>query len=579
MITTLQKLIDACGSRAPLMRRALVLSTLSAIAQGLAYGLLFPLFTAVVNGTGSAWAWLIAITALVLLDTALRFTGNRVEWRIHMEVADETRTRLGQQLKRMPLQELARRETGDLNNVLTGNVTDVVSIAGGLFGLVITSIVAPLTAAIALIWFDWRLAVCLAALFPLAIPLYRLMRNRAARENRISAAAYADASSHLIEYTQGVAVLRATRQVGPQSQRLQSSLARLHQAQIRGTRLGTMPSLAMSAIVQIGILSITAISVHLAFDEPAAVPVALAIIVATMRFSEPLAQFANMSQMFDFMDAAVERIQNLLNVAPLPTLAGGTPPASSRIALEGVSFTYDQAEAPALTDVSFVSPPKSLTALVGSSGSGKTTVTRLLTRFADPQRGRITVGGTDIRTLSQAALMKQFSVVFQDVYLFDDSIRANIRLAKADATDDEIVAAARAANCHDFIAALPNGYDTRVGESGGALSGGERQRISIARAILKDAPIVLLDEPTSALDTESEVAVQRAIDRLVSDKTVIVIAHRLSTIAAADQILFLDEGRIVESGTHAELLAHEGRYAEMWNAQLADRHWRITAMP
>ncbi|WP_103534437.1 ABC transporter ATP-binding protein [Streptomyces sp. SM11] len=579
MITTLQSLIDACGTRAPLMKQALVMSVLSSMAQGLAYGLLIPLFFAMVSGSGDAWGWLSMIAALVLVDAGLRFSGSRIEWRIHMEVADETRTRLGEQLKRIPLQQLLRRDTGDLNNVLTGNVNDVVSVAGGLFGIVINSIVAPFAAAIVLLCFDWRLALCMAVLFPLAIPLYRLMRNRAAHENRVSAAAYADTSSQLIEYAQGVAVLRATRQVGAQSKRLQRSLTRLREAQMHSTRLGTMPSIAMSAIVQIGILGITAFSVLLAFDEPAAVPVALGIIVASIRFSEPLAQFASMSQMFDFMQAAVDRIQALSSLEPLPVLAGGGPPTSSEITFEGVTFAYDRAGEQALTDVSLVAPPRSLTALVGSSGSGKTTITRLLTRFADPQSGRVTVGGTDIRTLSQEALMARFSVVFQDVYLFDDSIRANIRLAKADATEQEIIDAAMAANCHDFISALPNGYDTKVGESGGSLSGGERQRISIARAILKDAPIVILDEPTSALDTESEVAVQRAIDRLVRDKTVVVIAHRLSTIAAADQILLLNEGRVVERGTHLDLLARNGRYAEMWNAQLADRHWRISAAP
>ncbi len=173
--------------------------------------------------------------------------------------------------------------------------------------------------------------------------------------------------------------------------------------------------------------------------------------------------------------------------------------------------------------------------------------------------------------------MRQVSVVFQDVYLFDDTIAENIRLAKPDATQEEVAAAAQEANCHDFIRALPHGYETRVGEIGGALSGGERQRISIARAILKDAPIVILDEPTSALDTESEVAVQRAIDALVRDKTVIVIAHRLSTIVAADSILVLEAGRLVEQGTHEALVQLGGRYAELWATQSRQRHWRLAA--
>ncbi|MEM9517307.1 MAG: ABC transporter ATP-binding protein [Actinomycetota bacterium] len=578
MITTFRNMIDACGTRAPLMQRALMFSFLSSVVQGLAYALLFPLFSALVDGSDDVWAYFAAIAGLILVDALLRFAGTRTEWRIYIEVSDETRSNLGEQLKRMPLQQLARRQTGDLNSVLTGNVNDVVSIAGGLFGVVINTIVAPAVTIVALLFIDWRLAIAMLVLFPLAIPFYRIMRANSARENRISATAHADTASHLIEYTQGLPVLRATRQVGPESERLQASLARLREAQTKGLKLGTMPSIVMSAVVQLGILAITALAVAFALDDVAAVPVVLAVIVVTVRFSEPLALFANMSQMFDFMEAALDRIGELMAVPPLPAGEQPVDPDGAHVVFDDVTFTYDQGDEQVLRGVSFDVPERSLTALVGTSGSGKTTVTRLLTRFADPQQGTITVGGADVRSMSQTELMSQFSVVFQDVYLFDDSIRENIRIAKADATDDEIVAAARAANCHDFIVALPNGYDTGVGEIGGALSGGERQRISIARAILKDAPIVILDEPTSALDTESEVAVQRAIDTLVQDKTVIVIAHRLSTIVAADNIIVLEAGQIVEQGDHAALLGHDSRYAEMWSAQRAERHWQIAAV-
>ncbi|NET10576.1 MAG: ATP-binding cassette domain-containing protein, partial [Symploca sp. SIO2B6] len=257
-----------------------------------------------------------------------------------------------------------------------------------------------------------------------------------------------------------------------------------------------------------------------------------------------------------------------------------TPPAQLTqfdITFDQVSFRYADQTEWALRDVSFYAPARSLTALVGASGSGKTTITRLISRFADVQAGAIRIGDVDIRQVDSAELMRSISVVFQDVYLFDDTILNNIRMAKPDATQSEVETAARAANCHDFITRLPQGYDTRIGEIGGALSGGERQRISIARAMLKNAPIVLLDEPTSALDTGSEVAVQDAINRLVIDKTVIVIAHRLSTIVAADLILVLADGGVVECGSHAELLAQQGHYAAMWAIQQQAQTWRVAA--
>ncbi|MEM9655645.1 MAG: ABC transporter ATP-binding protein, partial [Actinomycetota bacterium] len=530
MITTFRNLIEACGSKAHLMRMALIFSLLSAVAQGLAYALIFPAFTSLVDDSDDVWWYFAGIAGLIILDALFRLGESKASWRVYIEVSDETRSNLGEQLKRMPLEQLAKRQTGDLNSVLTGNVNDIVAIAGGLFGIVINTIVAPSVAIIATFFIDWRLAVAMLILFPLAIPTYRVLRARAALDNKISMEAHADTASHLVEYTQGLAVLRATRQVGPESERLQASLAHLRAAQTRGLQLGSLPSVLMSAIVQIGILAITGLALRFALDDDLAAATVLAIIVIAVRFSEPLAIFANLSTMFDFMEAAMDRVAELLAVDPLPTAEGDTNVEGARVVFSDVTFSYDQTDEIVLRDVSFEVPERSLTALVGTSGSGKTTVTRLLTRFADPQSGSVTIGGVDVRNLTQQELMQQFSVVFQDVYLFDDSIRENIRLANPDATDEEIVAAAKAANCHDFVSALPNGYDTGVGEIGGALSGGERQRISIARAILKDAPIVILDEPTSALDTESEVAVQRAIDTLVRDKTVLVIAHRLSTI-------------------------------------------------
>jgi ATP-binding cassette subfamily B protein len=230
-----------------------------------------------------------------------------------------------------------------------------------------------------------------------------------------------------------------------------------------------------------------------------------------------------------------------------------------------------------LDNVTFHIPERGITALVGPSGSGKTTITNLIARFWDVDAGSVQVGGVDVRAMHTTTLQRQITMVFQDVYLFNDTIRANIAIGKPDATDAEIIAAAQAARCHDFIMALPDGYATMVGEGGATLSGGEKQRISIARALLKDAPIVMLDEATASIDPENEWLIQQAFDALAAEKTVIVIAHRLATLQRADQILVLDGGRLVQQGVHADLIAQEGLYRRFWHERERARHWKLGA--
>ena len=248
-------------------------------------------------------------------------------------------------------------------------------------------------------------------------------------------------------------------------------------------------------------------------------------------------------------------------------------PATGDIRFEHVSFAYQDKKV--LQDVSIAFPRNTLTALVGPTGSGKSTVMKLCARFYDPQQGRVLFDGVPMKDIEPESLMSRISMVFQDVYLFQDTIRDNIRFGKPGATDEGIIAAAEKACCHDFIMRLPQGYDTMVGEGGCTLSGGEKQRISIARAILKDAPIILLDEATASLDPENEVEVQKAIDTLIKGRTVIVIAHKLKTIMNADRIVVLEDGRVKEQGTHDELMRHEGLYARLWTIQEKSAGWTV----
>ena len=573
-------MMTVAGPYKPQLQKTLCLSAIASVIQGIIFALFFPLLSALIAqpiNTQRVWMLLVILGLLILLEGYIRWQELHFGWITSSEVAHDTRLRLAKQLRQMPLQELNRRRAGDLNVVMSGNVSECVIWIGSLSTLVIQTLVTPVVVVVVTLFVDWRLALTLLVSFPLAIPIYRYMRTLRKRSLKAVSAANADTASRVVEYAQGLPVLRATKQVGVRSQHLQTALKRQRQVQAQGQRLANLPSMAIATLVEVGLMVVIGLGVLFILQGSLSVAALFALVVIAMRFSEPLSLLIVFAGVFDLMEIALERIETVMAIPPLPVQEPLAQLACFDIEFDQVYFRYAEQTEWTLRDVSFQLPMRSLTALVGPSGSGKTTITRLISRFADVQNGSIRIGGVDVQQVQPAELMRCISVVFQDVYLFDDTILNNIRMAKPNATNAEVEAAARAANCHGFITRLAHGYETRIGEIGGALSGGERQRISIARAILKDAPIVVLDEPTSALDTESEVAVQAAINRLVENKTVIVIAHRLSTVVGADLILVLADGQVVEQGTHRQLLEQQEQYATMWTVQQQSLGWRIMA--
>ena len=576
---TVRQLLRTAYPHRQAFARSLWMMVAAAILNGLALACIIPLFVALLPPAGvpdwnTALFWLLLITVLTGAVQTLRWMSQGFDYDGQMaDAIHHLRTQLGEQLRRMPLQKLQDRRTGEIHAVLLGNVDENLNYSTLICGMALNATLIPLTAALATLYWDWRLGLALLLIFPAVIPLYRWRRPQNKQVLKQFIDAHSRCNGDIMEYTQGLAVLRASRATGTHALQLQKSLKTLEDVQVSAQRRGIKANVIISSVLELGMMLIMAAGVTWVVQGSLSLAVLAAVAIMLVRIGEPLGTFINLTSIFELIETALAQIDQMMAIQPLPQQTPAQTPRQFDIRFEGITFGYDAAH-PLLKDFSATLPAHSMTALVGPSGGGKTTITRLLMRHADPQQGTVRIGGVDVRAIEPETLNRLVSVVFQDVYLFDDTVLANIRMARPEATDAEVHEAARAAQCQEFIERLPQGWNTRIGEIGGRLSGGERQRISIARALLKDAPIVVLDEPTAALDTESERAVQHAIERLVKNRTVIVIAHRLSTIVGAQQILVIDEGKALEAGSHADLLGARGRYAVLWEAQGRAKRWR-----
>ena len=521
--------------------------------------------------TARLW-WIFGIMAVYMLVMAL---AERASYRANFhgayEMSASGRLSLAEHLRKLSLGFLSRRDPGDLSSML---VSDFMMAETGIshhLPQLMGAVVMPVLAFASLVWIDWRMAVSMFAALPLALLVLwastKAQRSLSGRQIQ----AKINAGNRLEEYLQGIRVMKAYNLLGDRFIRLRDAFAELRRVCIRQEALLGPFVLLSITLVRAGLTLMVLCGTYLLLGGKLSILVFVLFLVVGSRVFDPLTSALTNFTEFRYFSVAGGRILSLMNE---PEMKGERKsPEAGDIRFEHVSFAYQDKEV--LHDVTVTLPQNSLTALVGPSGSGKSTVMKLCARFYDPQQGRIFFGGVPMDKIAPESLMSHISMVFQDVYLFQDTLRNNIRFGKADATDEEIIAAAKKACCHDFIMRLPQGYDTMVGEGGCTLSGGEKQRISIARAMLKDAQVILLDEATASLDPENEVEVQKAIDSLIKGRTVIAIAHRLKTIKDADRIIVLDNGRIKEEGTHDELVRQERLYAHLWNMQENISGWKL----
>ncbi|MEK4060178.1 MULTISPECIES: ABC transporter ATP-binding protein [Paenibacillus] len=498
----------------------------------------------------------------------------RSAYRGAYNVAAQGRAELAEHLRKLPLGYLTRRDPGDLANMIMGDFTLVETGISHLLPQLAGAFVLPLFALSGMLMLDFRMALAMFAALPFALLMMILSSRLRRRLGASHMRAKLNAANRLQEYLNGIRVMKAYNLTGQRFVRLEHSFKTLMKESIRLEGIFGPVILTAMGLLRAGLPLMVYIGVHLLLGGELGVLQFAVFLVVGTRIYDPLTNaLANYAE-FRYNEQAGGRIVDLLN-EPFMTGESAPLPQNGDITFRNVTFGYGGE--PVLKDLSIVLPQGSLTAIVGPSGSGKSTVLRLISRFYDPNEGHITLGGRKLSEIEPEHLLKAVSVVFQDVYLFQDTIGNNIAFGRPEASHEEIRRAAETARCHDFIMKLPMGYDTPVGEGGSTLSGGEKQRISIARAILKDAPLVLLDEATASLDPQNEAEIQQAIDALIQGRTVVVIAHRLKTVRGADNIIVLEEGRLAEQGRHEALLASEGLYARLWKLQQQSGGFRISS--
>jgi len=491
------------------------------------------------------------------------------------ELSTELRIRLGNHLQKLSMGYFKKRDPGDVASVVLQDVANFETIFGHSIANIFGAVFSTIILSIFLFSLDWRLAIILICALPVGALFVAVANYLLNKSGKKQIEARNNVSNRFLEYILGIRHIKAFNLVGSKFETLEESFDRLRKASIKSEALPG-PFVMLAAIVlEICFLIMTGMAIIYFQDGSLTIPVFVAFLIIGYRLYEPIKIMMVDYLMIRYMNLSLIRIIDILEAEP-QSKGKDLVPEKYDLSFENVTFSYIE-DVHVLKNISFHVPEKSMLALVGPSGSGKTTITFLINRFWDANEGKVKIGGLDVKDMNPETVYGLISEVFQDVYLFDDSIYNNIKIAKPDATDEEIISAATEAQCMEFIDQLEQGIHTGTGEGGSRLSGGQKQRISIARALLKDAPIVLLDEATASLDPENEIYIQKAIEKLVKDKTVVVVAHKLQTVKNSEQVLVLEKGILNEIGVHEQLLKNKnGLYSKLWNLQKQSTEWTVS---
>jgi ATP-binding cassette subfamily B protein len=557
------------------------LQIIMAFLQGALIGMLLPVFRLLLRmepDLAAATPWLITGGIGLFIYIALKLLSTPLAFSASMDVTAQIRRKIISHVAGLSPGWFNAYHKAQLAHTITADSAAIGTLSVTFGAQIINEVVTPAALGLFALFIDWRAALSLVCGIPVLLLCLNAMSRRYSYIEEELAAATREIAGKAVEFGYAQPVLRAAGKASRADNRMRQAIDEHRRLFQSGLNISILPHLGCMAVPVCAFVTTFIIVIYLLINSSLPLADAIVLLVIAARYVQPLGSAVEKSSIIDAIANSLNRVQNILCVSTLP---GCREPATvmknTEIEFCNVTFSYNGNNKPVLRNVSFVCPPGSTTALIGASGAGKTTITKLIARFFDVSEGSVKIGGINVRDYDHASLLKNIAVIFQEVYLFDGTIEENLRLARMDATKEQLEAAARSARLDEVINRLPNGWQTQVGEAGAMLSGGERQRVSIARAFLKDAPIVLIDEAASALDSQNERAVCDGIADLSGDlaRTVIIIAHHSSILAAADRVVALDNGRMAETGTPEELLRSGGVYANLYKQYERVRGWRV----
>ena len=577
MIEVLKKIWHFAGKEQKNISKSIFWGFFYAVFHMFQVGAIYYVVLALTGGDHSyqaAWTALALLLASIAGRAAInRFTQLQQTHAGYFMVADR-RIRIGDKLKRIPMGYFNDKSLGEITGVTT-TVLDVVETMGPVVLVsMLSGFINALVFILCVFFFDWRIGLLALAGTILYLCVTSAMERRSAQVTPHRQESEARLVDAVLEQIQGMSVIKSFNLTGKGDKRVRDALEYNRESNLNIERLFTPYNIAQE--MSLHLFSVLIIGAAVLFFLNGTMSLAnalMAVIISFLIFSQ-IQSAGSAAAGLRVVGSSIDHADQINGIREMDDKGKEIHPQKHDISMEHVDFSYDSK--PILKNVSVTIPDKTTTAIVGPSGSGKTTLCNLIARFWDVDHGSIRIGDADVREYTLESLMEQISMVFQKVYLFADTIENNIKFGRPDATHEQVVEAARKACCHEFIEALPDGYNTVIGEGGATLSGGEKQRISIARAILKDSPIIIFDEATANVDPENEDKLQKAMEELMRDKTIIMIAHRLKTVQKADQILVLDDGAIVQRGTHAQLSEKPGLYRDFLNARKEAAGWKLS---